>query len=115
MIITGLDALGRGQDLQKLDVFVAGLAQTLGPQAVNQYLDIQGYLIRRASSLGLDLNGLVKSQEQMQAEQQQAQQMSMVNNLGPSVVQGGARLIAQGMQQGQVPQGQMQQGGDTNA
>lgn len=102
IIVTGLDALGRGQDLQKLDFFLAGIRDSLGPQAIAQYLDVQGYLTRRASSLGLDLNGLVKSQEQLQAEQQQAQQMQMMEKLGPSVVQGGAKLIGQGMdQQGQ--------------
>jgi hypothetical protein len=102
IIVTGLDALGRGQDLQKLDFFLAGIRDSLGPQAIAQYLDVQGYLTRRASSLGLDLNGLVKSQEQLQAEQQQMQQMAMMEKLGPSVVQGGAKLMAQGMdQQGQ--------------
>lgn len=101
IIVTGLDALGRGQDLQKLDVFLMGIRDSLGPQAIAQYLDVQGYLTRRASSLGLDLNGLVKSQEQLQAEQQQAQQMAMTEKLGPSVIQGGARLIGQGMSQGQ--------------
>jgi hypothetical protein len=102
IIVTGLDALGRGQDLQKLDFFLAGIRDSLGPQAIAQYLDVQGYLTRRASSLGLDLNGLVKSQEQLQAEQQQMQQMAMMEKLGPSVVQGGAKLMSQGMdQQGQ--------------
>lgn len=102
IIVTGLDALGRGQDLQKLDFFLAGIRDSLGPQAIAQYLDVQGYLTRRASSLGLDLNGLVKSQEQLQAEQQQMQQMQMMEKLGPSVVQGGAKLMSQGMdQQGQ--------------
>jgi hypothetical protein len=101
IIVTGLDALGRGQDLQKLDIFLAGIRDALGPQVVAQYLDVQGYLVRRASSLGLDLNGLVKSQEQMQAEAQQAQQQAMTEKLGPSVIQGGAKLIGQQMPQGQ--------------
>lgn len=101
IIVTGLDALGRGQDLQKLDIFLAGIRDSLGPQVVAQYLDVQGYLVRRASSLGLDLNGLVKSQEQMQAEAQQAQQQALTEKLGPSVIQGGAKLIGQQMPQGQ--------------
>jgi hypothetical protein len=101
IIVTGLDALGRGQDLQKLDIFLAGVRDALGPQAVAQYLNVQGYLTRRASSLGLDLNGLVKSQEQLQAEMQQSQQQSMMERLGPSVIQGGAKLIGQQMPQGQ--------------
>ena len=36
-IVTGIEALGRGQDLNKLDVFLAGIAQQLGPQALGQF------------------------------------------------------------------------------
>ena len=109
VIVTGLDALGRGQDLQKLDAFVVGVKDSLGPQALAQYLNVQGYLTKRASALGLDLNGLVKSQEQIQEETQQAQQQASIEKLGPSVVQGGAKLMQAPMQQGQ----QMQPGAMT--
>ena len=34
VIITGVEALGRGNDLQKLDLFLAGAAQVVGPQAI---------------------------------------------------------------------------------
>ena len=114
VIITGLDALGRGQDLEKLDAFFAGAVQSLGPQAVAQYVDVTGYLTRRASSLGLDLNGLVKSPDQMQQEAQAAQQSQMVQTLGPSVIQGGAKMMAQGGPQAQQGMAQALAGGMTN-
>ena len=69
-IVTGIEALGRGQDLNKLDVFLAGIAQQLGPQALGQFLDLREYIDRRAASLGIDTEKLIKSQEQIAAEQQ---------------------------------------------
>ena len=37
-IVTGVEALGRGNDLQKLDLFLAGANQIVGPQAVAEYV-----------------------------------------------------------------------------
>ena len=74
-IITGIEALGRGNDLQKLREFVAeigNLAQ-INP-AVVQSLNPNDLLTRLATGLGIDTEGLIKSQEQLQAEQQQAQE-----------------------------------------
>ena len=84
VIITGVEALGRGNDLQKLDMFLAGAAQVVGPQAVQQFVNIGEYFKRRATSLGIKTVGLVKDEEQMQAEAQQAQQMQMAEKLGPA-------------------------------
>ena len=84
VIITGVEALGRGHDLQKLDLFLAGAAQVVGPEAVAQYLSVGEYFKRRATSLGIKTAGLVKSDEQMAQEAQQAQMMQMTEKLGPS-------------------------------
>ena len=84
VIITGVEALGRGNDLQKLDMFLAGAAQVVGPEAVAQYVNVGEYFKRRATSLGIKTNGLVKNEEQMAQEAQQAQQMQMAEKLGPS-------------------------------
>jgi len=70
VIITGVEALGRGNDLQKLDLFLAGAAQVVGPQAVAEFVNVGEYFQRRATSLGIKTAGLVKSQEEIQAEQQ---------------------------------------------
>lgn len=84
VIITGVEALGRGNDLQKLDMFLAGAAQVVGPQAIQQFINVEEYFTRRAISLGIKTSGLVKDQEQMAQEAQQAQQMQMAEKLGPS-------------------------------
>ena len=84
VIITGVEALGRGNDLQKLDMFLAGAAQVVGPEAVAQYVNVGEYFKRRATSLGIKTNGLVKNEEQMAQEAQEAQQMQMAEKLGPS-------------------------------
>lgn len=83
LIVTGVEALGRGNDLNKLDQFVAGIAQALGPQAL-QMINATEYLNRRAAALGIDAEGLIRDPEEMAQEQQQAQQMAMMEKLGPA-------------------------------
>ena len=84
VIITGVEALGRGNDLQKLDLFLAGAAQVVGPQAVAEYVNVGEYFKRRAVSLGIKTQGLVKSDEEIQAMMQQQQQMQLTEKLGPA-------------------------------
>jgi len=86
VIITGIEALGRGNDLQKLDLFLAGAAQVIGPQAIQQYVNVEEYFKRRATSLGIKTQGLVKTQEEIQQEMQQAQMMSMAEKAAPQGV-----------------------------
>lgn len=79
-IVTGLEALGRGQDLNKLQAFLQYL-QPLGQQIIAQELNIDDYIDRLAASLGIDTQGLIKSPEQKQQEMmaaQEAQQQQMM-------------------------------------
>ena len=104
IIVTGLEALGRGHDLQKLDTWLSGAVQMLGPQ-VMQRVNVEEYLARRALGLGIELDGLLISQEELDAQQQQAQMMEMVNRLGPNAVNHMGNLAKAGMDQQQnVPQ-----------
>ena len=73
-IVTGLEALGRGQDLNKLSQFLQML-QPLGNEVIASELNIGDYLDRLGASLGIDTQGLVKSDEQKMQEQQQQEQM----------------------------------------
>lgn len=100
MIITGVDAMGRGMDLTRLDGFIAGIGQVFGPEAVQSYINIGEYLTRRAASLGINPEGLVRSEEDMAAEAQNAQLMQMVQNSAPGVLQEGTKgVMAQQLQQ----------------
>jgi len=86
VIITGVEALGRGNDLQKLDLFLAGAAQVVGAEAVAQFVNVSEYFKRRATSLGIKTQELIKSPEQMQQEAQQAQQAAMMQAAVPNGV-----------------------------
>jgi hypothetical protein len=73
-IVAGVNALGRGQDVVALTNFMQTIAQNLGPEAIAKYVNSDELLKRLAAAQGIDMMGLVKSQEDLQGEQQQAQQ-----------------------------------------
>ena len=81
-VITGIDALGRGTDLDRLDLYLQGMAQVFGPESIGQFVNVREYLKRRASALGIDIEGLIKSEEQIQAEIQQQQEQAVVQQFG---------------------------------
>ena len=89
-IITGIEALGRGNDLQKLREFVGefvSLAQ-VNP-AIIQTLNPSDLIKRIATGLGIETEGLIKSEEQLMQEQQQMmqqqQQQQMMSMAGDAV------------------------------
>jgi hypothetical protein len=96
-IVTGIDALGRGNDLNRLDVYLQGIGQLLGPQMLQQYIDVREYLNRRAAALGIETAGLVKSEEQLQMEQQQAMQMQLLAQHGNQALSSGTNLLEANM------------------
>ena len=111
-IVTGLEALGRGHDLNKYIQLLQAL-QPLGPQVLAQYMNPADYISRVATSLGIDAEGLVKSQDEIaQAEQQaqQAQSTQMMGELagkvGPQVVKGISDRAAREHAAAQPPQDQ---------
>lgn len=73
-IVTGLEALGRGHDMNKYQMFLNALAP-LGPQAVSQFMNVGDYITRVGTALGIDMDGLIKSEQQIQQERQQAMQL----------------------------------------
>ena len=75
-VVTGMEALGRGQDLNKLSQFLEYLTP-LGPEVLSQKLNIDDYMDRLGASLGIDTGGLIKTDEQIQQEQAEAQQAQM--------------------------------------
>ena len=72
VIVAGLNALGRGQDRESLAQFLQTIAQTMGPEAIGQYINPDEVVKRLAAAQGIDTLNLIKSQQQIQLEQQQA-------------------------------------------
>jgi len=73
-IIVGMEALGRASDRIKLLQFMSDLANTLGAETLAQYINLDSAIKKFAIANGIDTQGLIKSQEQIQQETQQAQQ-----------------------------------------
>ena len=107
IIVAGINSLGRGQDVQALGQFLTTIAQTMGPEAIQQYINPDEVIKRLAAAQGIDVLNLVKSVQEVQQEQQQAidQEASMeaVKNT-PQMVQASTQA-AQAMmgQGGEVP------------
>ena len=74
-IVAGINALGRGQDRESLTQFIMTIAQTLGPEAMMQYLNPDEAIKRLAAAQGIDVLNLVKSMDEQQQEQEQNMQM----------------------------------------
>ena len=97
-VVTGIEALGRGQDLNKLASFLQYL-QPLGPEVIANEMNINDYIDRLAASLGIDTSGLIKSAEQKEQEQmmqQQMQQEQMEAQMAMQVAQNAAPQLAKG-------------------
>ncbi len=108
-IVAGINALGRGQDRESLAQFLTVIAQTLGPQAIGQFVNTDEVIKRLAAASGIDVLNLVKSMEELEQahqhqleeqhammEQQQIPQMAAVD-------QKREQAAMQMMQQQQAP------------
>lgn len=84
-VTTGVEALGRGHDLNKLAQFLE-LQQT-NPVA-QQYLNWQKIMIMEATALGIDTEELIKTDEQIQQEQQQSMMSNMAERAAPQMAKG---------------------------
>ena len=91
-IITGIDALGRGQDLRNLDGFLIGLGEQFGPEVIGRYVVLSEAIKRRGAALGIDLENLIKTEEEVAQAEQQAQMMAMAQNMGPQALQAMAQI-----------------------
>jgi hypothetical protein len=97
-VVTGIEALGRGQDLNKLATFLQYL-QPLGAEVIANEMNLGDYIDRLAASLGIDTSGLIKSPEQKQQEammQQQMMQQQMLEQTAMGMAQGAAPQLAKG-------------------
>lgn len=80
-ITTGMEALGRGHDLNRLNTFLQQLAP-LG-EAMYEYLNVSDYITRVGTAIGLDMKGLVRTEEEVAQARQQAQMAAMAQSAAP--------------------------------
>lgn len=100
VITTGLDALGRGHDLNKLRLFADVLTGVFGPEMMQQRLKPEPFIKRVGTSIGVDVEGLVITDEEFQQQQAQTQQQQAALEgavkAAPTVAKG---LIENGQQE----------------
>ena len=92
--VTGLEGIGRGDDMSKLTEFLTITQQVLGPEIAQQYVNYEEALRRLAASASIDTTNLVKTSEQLQQEaaaaqaqqQQQQQEMQMMEAMKSSAM-----------------------------
>lgn len=114
VMTVGLAAVGRGNDLEQIVRFTTTLGQTMGPEALATYVNPSELIKRLAYSMGIDILGLVKSEEELAAEQQQQQQMAMAQQAMSSPMADPQKLAnaaatAQQMQQPPAEQAPIEQ------
>lgn len=76
-IVAGINALGRGQDRESLGQFLTILAQTLGPDTINTFINTDEVIKRLAAAQGIDVLNLVRSMQEVQEEAAAVQQQQM--------------------------------------
>ena len=108
-IVAGINALGRGQDRESLGQFITVIAQTMGPEAIQQYINPDEVIKRLAAASGIDVLNLVKSMDERQAEQQQAmaqeqEMMAMQQEPQMAAIDQKREQAAMQMQQQQPPE-----------
>jgi hypothetical protein len=97
MIVTGLDALGRGAELDNLKALVKDVVDLGGPQMLNTYMNFDDLLLRLATARGVRPEGLIKNAEEVAAAEQAQQQQQMVQQLGPNAINQAGQLAKQHM------------------
>ena len=107
-VVAGLNGIGRGQDRQALMEFVGTIAQAMGPEALQAYINPQEFLKRLAASSGIDSLGLVKGEEQLAQEKQQAQEQATQQQVMGQIGQLAKSPMAEQMMGQQTDDGQQQ-------
>jgi hypothetical protein len=98
-IVTGIEAIGRGNDQNRLKGLLADVAETFGPEALVSRLKVGEAIKRLGVSRQVDMEGLVKTDEEVAQEMQQAQAAALAERAAPQIA--GAVAPAM-MQQGAV-------------
>ena len=86
VIVTGVEALGRTAELDRIRQFNALLQEIGAPEVVLSRMNVGVYIDKIANALSMDASGLIKSEEQIQQEQQAQQQQQMMQQGGEALM-----------------------------
>lgn len=79
VIVTGIDALGRNVELDKILQFTQIIQGMGSPELILPKMKLDGFIKMIGNAISLDVSTLIKTDEELQAEQsaQQEQQLAM--------------------------------------
>ena len=92
-ITTGLDALRKGRELEKLRVFRAEMVAAYGADALSQVLPAKTFADRLTAALGLNLSAPMKTEEE-------ARQQQTADQVTAQAIEAAPQMISQGMSDG---------------
>ena len=93
-VVTGLAAIGRGQELQRMREFLAlvGVAAQLKPEVV-EFLKPATLITRFVRGSGVESEGLLYTEDEVAANQQAAQQAAAAQTTGQEMARGAGNAI----------------------
>ena len=107
--VTGLEAIGRGDDRNKLVDFLTIVNQALGAETMAKYINVSEALMRLAASESIDTTNLVKTDEELQAEEDAAmkamEMQQQQENLQAGIKSPALAKLADGYVQQQLAEG----------
>jgi Autographiviridae portal protein len=85
-IVTGIEALGRGNDLNRLMMAMNAFAQAVGPEAAARTYRLNPTATRIFTAAGVRADDFLKTEEEIAQEAQAAQMAALAQKVGPNVV-----------------------------
>lgn len=101
-IVTGIEALGRGNDLNRL-IQVLNVLETAYPGAGARFLHGQVLTDRILTAGGIRTEGLLKTKDEVAQEEQAAQQAQVLENIGPEITNQVGELVRGRQEAAQAP------------
>ena len=98
-VITGLNALGRAQEGNRLQLWLGNLIQILGPVEPLKYIHILEYMKKMAIAEGVDYEDLFKTEEEAASMDQTLQQQEMLQNISPEATKQIGSIVQKTMEQ----------------
>lgn len=100
-IVTGLEALGRGNDNERL----VGFMQDIAPfqKELAPYMKVRNLATRVAASRQIDIKDLFKTEEEVKADQQQQMQQTLLAQAAPNLINQGGALLKGAQEQAATP------------
>lgn len=92
-VVTGFEALGRGNERRKLLDFAQGAIDVIGPEVFASKINIETFLSKLAAADSVDTTGLFKDAEVQAQEAEAAQQGAMGQEMISGLIGAGEKMI----------------------